>query len=157
MLLRSLWLARHCLKTVNCSIGWSKIVVVENEVCMALPIFYGHSPTSLKYALHHLSPGGIFLYLASISYIISFLSSVVLHHVSEIWMTSTSSRMMIDYISEVGVASSLLWACSCSVEFLVACSDIFKVLAPFFPSSSRFCWPFLASSTSCWHLWNPYV
>ena len=76
---------------------------------MALAIFYGHSPTSLKYALHHLSPGGIFLYLASISYITSLLSSVVLHHVSEIWMTSTSSRMMIDYIFEVGVASSHLY------------------------------------------------
>ena len=38
---------------------------------MALPIFYGYSPTSLKYAWHHLSPGGISLYLASLSCIIS--------------------------------------------------------------------------------------
>ena len=45
----------------------------RNEVFMALPIFYGYSPTSLKYAWHHLSPGGIFLYLASLNYIISLL------------------------------------------------------------------------------------
>ena len=95
---------------------------IGNEVFMALPLFYGHPPVSLKYALHHLSPEGIFLYLASLSYIvsllggvtsyfwnlnhiISLLSGVVSHHVSEIWTTSTSSRMIIDHIFEVGVAS----------------------------------------------------
>ena len=41
---------------------------------MALPIFYGHSPTFLKYDLHLLSLGGIFLYLASLNYIVSLLS-----------------------------------------------------------------------------------
>ena len=126
----------------------------RNEVFMALPIFYGYSPTSLKYAWHHLSPGGIFLYLASLSYIISLLSGVVSHHVFEIWTTSTSSRMMIDYISEVGVASSFLYGhVRAMSKFLVACFDIFKVfvaysgvfkgLASFFPHLQGFVGIFL--------------
>ena len=126
----------------------------RNEVFMALPIFYGYSPTSLKYAWHHLSPGGIFLYLATLNHIISLLSGVVSHHVSEIWTMSTSSRMMIDYISEVGVASSLLYGHVRTMsKFLVACFDIFKVfvaysgvfkgLASFFPHLQGFVGIFL--------------
>ena len=75
---------------------------------MALLIFCRHPPTSLKYTLHHLSPGGIFLYLTSLSYIvsllgcgtsqlwnlnyiISLLSGAVSHHVSKSWTMSPSS------------------------------------------------------------------
>ena len=47
-------------------------------------------------------------------------------------MTSTSSRMMIDYIAEVSVASSLLYGhVRAMSKFLVACFDIFKVLLAF--------------------------
>ena len=99
---------------------------------MALPIFYGYSPTSLKYAWHHLSPGGIFLYLATLNHIISLLSGVVSHHVSEIWTMSTSSGMMIDYIFEVGVASSLFYGhVHAMSKFLVACFDIFKAFTAY--------------------------
>ena len=38
VLLRSFWLARHCLKTDDCSIGWSKIFVVKNEDCKELAL-----------------------------------------------------------------------------------------------------------------------
>ena len=41
--------------------------------------------------------------------------------------------MMIDYISEVGVASSLLYGhVHAMLEFLMACFDIFKVFAAYF-------------------------
>ena len=104
----------------------------RNKVFMALPIFYGYSPTSLKYAWHHLSPGGIFLYLATLNHIISLLSGVVSHHVSEIWTMSTSSGMMIDYIFEVGVASSLYDGhVRAMSKFLVACFDIFKAFTAY--------------------------
>ena len=100
---------------------------------MALPIFYGYSPTSLKYAWHHLSLGGIFLYLASLSYIvsllccatsqlwnlnhiISLLSDAVSHQVSEIWTTSPSSN---------------IWSWCCIISPLKACSCNVKALAAF--------------------------
>ena len=106
----------------------------RNEVFMALPIFYGYSPTFLKYALHRLSPGGIFLYLASLNYIISLLgcatsqlwnlnhiisllSGSTSHHVSKIWTMSPSSS-----IWSWCYIISLLKACSCNVKVLAAFS-----------------------------------
>ena len=97
-----------------------------------IALFYGHPPTSLKYALHHLSLGGIFLYLASLSYIvsllccatsqlwnlnhiISLLSDAISHHVSKIWTTSPSSSIW----SWCYVISPLR-ACSCNVKVLAA-------------------------------------
>ena len=51
---------------------------------------------------------------------------------------------MIDYISEVGVASSLLYGhVRAMSKFLVACFDIFKVLASFFPHLQSFVGIFL--------------
>ena len=38
MLLRSLRLTRHCLRTVNFSMWWSRVVVVENEDCKELTL-----------------------------------------------------------------------------------------------------------------------
>ena len=101
---------------------------------MAFPLFCGHLPTSLKYALHHLSPGGIFLYLASLSYIISLLgcatsqlwnlnhiislsSGSVSHHVSKIWTMSPSSS---------------IWSWCCIISPPRACPCNVKVLATFF-------------------------
>ena len=89
---------------------------------------------SLKYALHHLSPGGIFLYLTSLSYIISLLgcaisqlwnlnhiisllSGAVSHHVSKIWTMSPSSS---------------IWSWCCIIFSLRACPCNVKVLAAFF-------------------------
>ena len=150
---------------------------------MALPIFYEYSTTFLKYALHHLSPGGIFLYLATLNYIISllgcatsqlwnlnhiisFLSGLTSHHVSKIWTMSPSSS---------------IWSWCCIISLLRACPCNVKVLAAFFLKlqgfvgislqcqslggilleTSRFHWHLrnlneglLASLTSCWHFWN---
>ena len=45
---------------------------------------------------------------------------------------STSFRMMIDYISKIGVGSSLLYRHVCAMsKFLVACFNIFKVFAAY--------------------------
>ena len=101
---------------------------------MSLLIFCGHPPTSLNYTLHHLSPGGIFLYLTSLSYIIFllgcaisqlwnlnhiilFLSGAVSHHVFKIWTTSPSSS---------------IWSWCFIISPLRACSCNVKVLAAFF-------------------------
>ena len=84
---------------------------------MALSIFCGHPPTSLKYALHHLSPGGIFLYLTSLSYIVSLLSGAVSYHVSKSWTMSPSSS---------------IWSWCCIISPPRACPCNVKVLAAFF-------------------------
>ena len=101
---------------------------------MALLIFCGHPPTSLKYALHHLSPEGIFLYLTSLSYIVSLLdcatsqlwnlnhivsllSGAVSHHVSKSWTISPSSS---------------IWSWCCIISPPRACPCNVKVLAAFF-------------------------
>ena len=101
---------------------------------MALLIFYRHPPTSLKYALHHLSSGGIFLYLTSLNYIvfllgcatsqlwnlnhiISLLSGAVSHHVSKSWTMSPSSS---------------IWSWCCIISPPRACTCNVKVLAAFF-------------------------
>ena len=108
---------------------------------MALLIFCGHPPTSLKYALQHLSSGGIFLYLTSLSYIISLLgyatsqlwnlnhiisllSGSISHHVSKIWTMSPSSS-----IKSWCCIISPPRACPCNVKVLAGYSPhIFKVL-----------------------------
>ena len=135
----------RCLAFLEMMINTSWFLVVEqnkiwtsfarNEVYIALLIFCGHPPISLKYALHHLSPGGIFLYLVSLScivsllgcaisqlwnlnHIISLLSDAVSHHVSEIWTTSPSSNIW----SWCCIISPLR-ACSCNVKVLVAFSS----------------------------------
>ena len=117
----------------HCGRKW-QLQRIRNEVCMALPFFCGHPPTSLKYALHHLSLGGIFLYLTSLSYIISLLdcatsqlwnwnhiisllNGVVSHHVSKIWTMSPSSS---------------IWSWCCIISPPRACSCIVKVLTTFF-------------------------
>ena len=120
-----------------------------NEVCMALPIFYGHSPTFLKYALHHLSPEGHLLvpckskpYRLS-SRLCCFLAlKYEPHYLPSEWCRFTSCLWNLDDVNFLQNdnrsciwnrcrITSLLWACSCNVEFLVACSDIFKVLLAF--------------------------
>ena len=115
----------------HCGRKW-QLQRIRNEVCMALPFFYGHPPMSLKYALHHLSLGGIFLYLTSLSYIISLLdcatsqlwnwnhiisllNGVVSHHVSKIWTMSPSSS---------------IWSWCCIISPPRSC--IVKVLTTFF-------------------------
>ena len=91
---------------------------------MALLIFCGHPPTSLKYALYHLSPGGIFLYFTSRSYIVSLLSGAVSHHVSKSWTMSPSSSIW----SWCCIISPPR-ACPCNVKVLAGYSPhIFKVL-----------------------------
>ena len=136
----------------------------RNEVFMALPIFYEYSTTFLKYALHHLSPGGIFLYLASLNYIISLLgcatsqlwnlnhiisllSGSASHHVSKIWTMSPSSS---------------IWSWCCIISPLRACSCNAKVLAAFSSHLQGFVSIFLHPQSldrislhlqkSCWHL-----
>ena len=116
----------------HCGRKW-QLQRIGNEVYMALPFFCGHPPMSLKYDLHHLSLGGIFLYLTSLSYIISLLgyatsqlwnlnhiisllSDAVSHQVSEIWTTSPSSN---------------IWSWCCIISPLKACSCNVKVLAAF--------------------------
>ena len=101
---------------------------------MALLIFCGHPPISLKYALHYLSSGGIFLYLTSLSYIvfllgcatsqfwnlnhiISLLSGAISHYVSTIWTMSPSSS---------------IWSWCCIISPPKACPCNIKVLAAFF-------------------------
>ena len=101
---------------------------------MALLIFCRHPPTSLKYTLHHLSPRGIFLYLTSLSYIvsllgcatsqlwnlnyiISLLSGAVSHHVSKSWTMSPSSS---------------IWSWCCIISPPRACPCDVKVLMAFF-------------------------
>ena len=141
MLLRSLWLAGvdwdqsiayYMMLKDNCGRKW-QLQRIENKVCMALPFFCGHPSISLKYALHHLSLWDIFLYLASLSciisllgyatsqlwnlnHIISLLSDAVSHQVSEIWTTSPSSN---------------IWSWCCIISPLRACSCNVKVLAAF--------------------------
>ena len=143
---------------------------------MALLIFCGHPPTSLKHALHHLSPRGIFLYLTSLSYIvsllgcatsklwnlnhiISFLSGAVSHHFTKSWTMSPSFN---------------IWSWCCIISPPKACPCNVKVLAAFFLKLQGFVGISLhlqslnESSLQCqslsgilletsrfrWHLWN---
>ena len=125
---------------------------------MALLIFYRHPPTSLKYALHHLSSGGIFLYFTSLSYIIfllgcatsqlrnlnhiiSLLSSTVSHHVSKSWTMSPSSD---------------IWSWCCIISPPRACPCNVKVLAAFFLKLQGFIGisEIIIRSPCIFYLWN---
>ena len=112
----------------------------RNEVFMALPIFYGYSPTSLKYAWHHLSPGGIFLYFASLNHIIALKFEP--HHLPSEWCRFTSCLWNLNdvnflqnddrlYIWSRCCIISSLWACSSNVKIFDGMFDIFKVFAAY--------------------------
>lgn len=93
-----------------------------NEDYMALLIFCGHPPTSLKYALHHLSPGGIFLYFSSLGYIVPLLGCAN----SQLWNLNFSGAKI-----WTTSPSSSIWNWCCIISPLGACSCNVKVLAAF--------------------------
>ena len=111
-----LWTFSHVSKVCFASlISWRNLLVPCKSKLHRLSFKLCHF-IALKFEPHH-----------------SLLNGVVSHHVSEIWTMSTSSKMMIDYISKVGVASSLLYGYVRAMsKFLVACFNIFKVLAACF-------------------------
>ena len=172
MLLRSLWLAGiaydqsiayYMMLEDHCGRKW-QLQRIGKEVCMALPLFCGHPPTSLKYALHHLSLGGIFLYLTSLSYIISLLgcatsqlwnlnhiisllSGAVSHHVSKIWTMSPSSS-----IWSLCCIISPLRAYSCNVKVLAAFSSYLQGFVSIFLHPQSLDRISLHLQKSCWHL-----
>ena len=117
----------------HCSWKW-QLQRIGNEFCLVVPFFCGHPLMSLKYALHHLSLGGIFLYLTSLSYIVSLLGCAT----SQLWnlnhIISLLSGAISHHVSKIGTMSpsSSIWSWCCIIFPPRACPCNVKVLAAFF-------------------------
>ena len=139
---------------------------------MALPIFYGYSPTFLKYALHHLSLGGHLLVpcKSKLHHLSSGLCHFIAlkfeqHHLPSEWCRFTSCLWNLNnvnflqnddrlYIRNRCCIISLLWACLCNVKILGGMFWHLQSLRSILWRLQSIGVIFPASLTSCWHFWN---
>ena len=150
-----------------------QLLFARNEVFIALPIFYGYSPTFLKYALHHSSPRDLLVPFKSrlhrLSSRLCHFTTLKFnpHHLPSEWCCFISCLWNLDNITFLQHLKLVLHHLSFKGMFVQCqspggilltssrfCQHLFASSKSWweFLETSRFCWHFLASSKSWWDL-----